>query len=291
MGSSLWGEPLDGVTQHRSGHVRGVLVKKCDERGLIDALARLPQHPADRLVDEIVRIIEQPPGDGVGRPVGAGSGGGEGGHDRYAPLPHVAACDEIVDSGGQPLRSRERNEEPGPHEVLGRGVHQVPVVDQVPADPVQISPPQLLAPGQRLLESLRIGSLLRPSRAQQTADSLGLSDGDAQRGHPLLVPGAGHQTLQLVVVEDGALRNGANLRDGHAVEAVALSIAAGHGTQVAGDLCRLGFVGQFDQGGAYGIGRGENRLTSCWYFRNHHEDPANPENGWCRRSGARLQHP
>ena len=75
--------------------------------------------------------------------------------------------------------------------------------------------------------------------------------------------------LQFVVVKNGALRNGANLRDGHAVEAVALSIATGHGAQVAGDLCRLGLVGQFDQGGAHGIGRGENRLACCRYFRNH----------------------
>ena len=135
-------------------------------------------------------------------------------------------------------------------------------------------PPQRLAPGQCLLDSLRIGISLRPFRAQQTADSLGLSDGDAQRGHPLLVPGAGHQTLQLVVVENCALRNGANLRDGHAAEAVALSVAAGNGAQVAGDLCRLGLVGQLDQGGAHGIGRGENRMNSCRCFRSHYEDPA-----------------
>ena len=122
---------------------------------LVHALAGLAQHPADRLVDEVVRVVQQPPGDGAGGPVGARAGGGEGGQDRDAPLPHAPAVRERDDPLGQgrgPGRAvgppDQGDQEPGAHEVLGRGVHQVPVVDQAPPRPVQVAPPQLLAPGQ-----------------------------------------------------------------------------------------------------------------------------------------------
>src|SRR5512140_702842 len=58
-------EPLDGVTEHGARHVRRMLVEEGPQQPLVP-LAHLAQHPAAGLVDEVVLVAEQAPGDGQG---------------------------------------------------------------------------------------------------------------------------------------------------------------------------------------------------------------------------------
>jgi len=90
---------------------------------LLDAavpLADFAQHPADRLVDQVVRVAQQRAGDGERVVVRAGLDVRKGREDGDAPIP---------DAG----RSRQLSQDPtipaaevGADDVLGRQIDQIP---------------------------------------------------------------------------------------------------------------------------------------------------------------------
>jgi len=49
---------LDGVAQHRSWHSMRALIEKAAQAGTV-SLGSLPKHPADRFMNEIMRVVEQ----------------------------------------------------------------------------------------------------------------------------------------------------------------------------------------------------------------------------------------
>ena len=52
-------EMLDRVTQRGTRHPRGVLVEKLPQDVPVDSLARFPQGPADRLVNQVVLVGQE----------------------------------------------------------------------------------------------------------------------------------------------------------------------------------------------------------------------------------------
>ena len=57
MGPARGGKPLERVAEHGPGHLVGVPVEKPLQDGAIP-IARLPEHPTDGLVHEVLAVIE-----------------------------------------------------------------------------------------------------------------------------------------------------------------------------------------------------------------------------------------
>ena len=179
-------------------------IEEPTEGGDVHARPHLAQHPPDRLVDEVVFVVEEPLGESKCRlRFSAADARGVGDH-RDAATPHTAGAREAVQEHGL-------FREVGPQKV-GRGnVHEVPVVHAV--EMTQVEP----------VEPSAFGLVLRPPEAVHEDD-----EGE----QTLLVDPGGEQASQRRVVgvaEDARQPP----HDGHREtnEDIALTVLAGTGLE------------------------------------------------------------
>src|SRR6056297_1502659 len=135
----LLGELFDGVAEHGAGHGVIARVQKLLLR-LTVAVAHLPQHPADSLVDKVVGVVQQQIGDVEGVLELAGPDKGKGGHNSNALVPEVLRPGQLIEERAL-LRLGQH---PGPQDIVGAGIHQVPVVYVVHL--LEVQPAELTAP-------------------------------------------------------------------------------------------------------------------------------------------------
>ncbi len=125
------GQSLDRISQHRPRHLGGVPLEEALFRGAIP-LAHLPQHPADRLVNQIVIVVQQDAGHRQGVAEVPVSDERVRGHDRDAPVPEQRRPCQA------PQRRPRTPQQMAPHDLRRRQVHQVPVVDPARVAEVQV---------------------------------------------------------------------------------------------------------------------------------------------------------
>ena len=126
------------IAEHGAGH--GLVA--CGEIGVQSsfvALAGLAQQPADSLVDEVVRMMQQDVGDGVGVVETAVTQELHGADNAYALVPHrLAVTGQVVKQRGILIQ------QPTAQQLVARQVDKVPVVDGVQMRKVEINAGLLL---------------------------------------------------------------------------------------------------------------------------------------------------
>ena len=124
MFALLGGEPFDGIAQGRTRHVSVSAVEEPAQAGLV-LLAHLAQHPARGFANQVVFVMEQQVGQREGVVEVAPSNPLPGGNDGDALFPQQLALSQPVEWGVVAVF------EVGSHDLSGREVYQVPVVDAV----------------------------------------------------------------------------------------------------------------------------------------------------------------
>ena len=125
-------QSLDGVAEHGSGHSRMAFVEPVDE-ALIVALASLAQEPSDSLMDEVVGVMEQNVGNGVGFIQLIVSQELHGGDNAYALFPYrLAITGKVVEDGSVLV------EQPCSQQFVTRKVYEIPVINAVGMTEVEV---------------------------------------------------------------------------------------------------------------------------------------------------------
>lgn len=116
-------EMLDGVAEHRAGHLASVFVEEADQQRAVDPLADFAQHPADSLLDEVVFFAQQFLCDLECRRRVAALDEAERADDRDSAFPELVALGEGKEDIARVVEVVLADEE------LGRRVDEIPVVD------------------------------------------------------------------------------------------------------------------------------------------------------------------
>ena len=129
MGPGSGFEVFDRVPQRRARHRRRVAVEEGDQPRPV-VLAAFAQHTADRLVDEVFVVAEQPLGDRERIVEIIAADEEQRGEDRRASLPEVRRSGEVTEQIPRLV------DQVATDDVPGTEVDQVPVVD--PVDPAEV---------------------------------------------------------------------------------------------------------------------------------------------------------
>ena len=199
-----------------------VRVEELAEAGGV-ALADLAQHPADRFVNEVVRVVQQTPGDPHRVVELVAADEVERGDDRDPSLPQVLRAREAVEPRPAAL------EKPCADDVLGRHVDEVPVVDPAGVVEVEVEDP----PSRRLVAAAE--------RVDQNEQS---DEPDLVLGR-VKQRGGGVNRERAVSAGDRA-----QFRDAQAEEDVALAVFA-----------RAALEESLREGGSFGIATREHRVA------------------------------
>ena len=200
-------EPFYSIAQHSPRHTLVARQQKT-QRCFEVFLGRLPDQPARRFVDEVVRVIQECIGNGEGMFGNAFADVIHGSHHGDTLFPQMIALRQFVQMAGLVGKIVFAGQ------LVGRGVYQVPVVDVVGAPEVQVD------------EVLLFPTAVVPM------------DHHKQRGEPALVNRVAQQGLEVAQARFAVppFGDGPLSRNGYGPEEIAFTISAGMALEKPGKV-------------------------------------------------------